>query len=193
MIPFRDLPIRRKLTVIVTLTTGAALVLTSTIFVSYDLIRLRQELRQRIAMLAQVIGANSTASLTFEDRPTAEETLETLGAQDRITEAAIYEKDGSLFAHYARDAAGAVAVPQRPGRDGSRFEAGRLVEFAPMMLAGERIGTVYLAFDLEEMRGSLLKAATTMVVVTGAALFVALLLLSRLQRVISDPVADLSR
>jgi PAS domain S-box-containing protein len=192
MRPFRDLPIKRKLTLIIMVTSGTALLLTCGLFVTYELRRLRDEMQQRLSMLAGVVGANSTAALAFKDHQAADETLSNLGSQPRIVCAAIYGGDGTLFAGYRRAGAGADEPPPRPGDDGARSEGGRLMQFSPIVLDAERIGTVFLSSDMQEMQESVRRGASIAVLVLVASLVLALLISSRLQRVISAPIDHLA-
>src|SRR2546422_4898850 len=72
---FRDLSIRRKLTLIIMLTSSVALLLACAAFVSYDLYTFRQAKVHDLTTLAEIIGSNSTAALTFGDSNSAKEIL----------------------------------------------------------------------------------------------------------------------
>src|SRR2546426_184211 len=72
---FRDLSIKRKLRLIIMTNVGAALVLASTAYFSYDLVALRKETKSDLSILAQIIGSNSTAALSFNDANSAQEIL----------------------------------------------------------------------------------------------------------------------
>jgi signal transduction histidine kinase/DNA-binding response OmpR family regulator len=190
----RDLSIRKKLTVIILLSTSVALLLACGLFLAYDLYNRREAMRHRLVMLSGVVEANSRASLAFQDRSSEEETLATLRAQEPIICAAIYRADGSLFAWYSREGGGCEAPPASPGQaDGARFEQGRLIQFSPIVLDGQRIGTVFLASNLDELSHSIRVNAGIALLLMAGALGVALLLASRLQRVISGPLARVAQ
>jgi len=91
---FQNLPIRRKLAVLIVATGGIALMLASVAQWIFKSIDLRQQALAEISTLAEVIGANTTAALTFQDRQAAEETLSALRADKRIVAAAVFGKDG---------------------------------------------------------------------------------------------------
>ena len=55
--------------------------------------------------LAEVLGSNSTAALTFNDPATAREVLQSLSAKEHVMAAALYRIDGAIFATYVRDPA----------------------------------------------------------------------------------------
>src|SRR5208282_3894926 len=103
---FQNLPIKRKLTTVMMLTSNAALLLSCVGFVGYQLLSCIQNEKQDLATLGDVIAANSTAALSFGDQSAAEETLRGLKAEPRILKACLYAQNGTLFATYTRDGSG---------------------------------------------------------------------------------------
>jgi len=89
MLAFRDLSIRRKLTLIIMLTSSVALLLACAAFVSYDLYTFRRAKVHDLTTLAEIIGSNSTAALTFGDSNSAKEILGALSANQHIAAADI--------------------------------------------------------------------------------------------------------
>src|SRR2546425_11702584 len=94
---FRDLSIRRKLTLIIMLTSSVALLLACVAFVSYDLYTFRQAKVHDLATLAEIIGSNSTAALTVGDSNSAQQILAALSANQHIAAACVYIGDGRRF------------------------------------------------------------------------------------------------
>ncbi len=193
MTPFRDLPIRRKLLLMMMLVSGGALLIASTGLIATDFLRFRRDMAQNLATLADVVGRNSTASLTFNDVGAAEDTLTALKAEPSVVSACIYDGGGRVFARYHRSDASQLPCPIRPGpAPGHQFAESSLSLFLPIRLQGEQIGVVYVRSDLEELYGRLkLQAATVTAVLLAAVLF-AFLLSSRLQRSISRPILNLA-
>ena len=145
---FRDLSIRRKLTLIIMLTSSVALLLACAAFVSYDLYTFRQAKVHDLTTLAEIIGSNSTAALTFGDSNSAKEILGALSANQHIAAACIYTRNGQVFAKYLRgDPMARFSLPETQ-EDGSRFGSNELALFSKITLDGEKIGTVYLRSDL---------------------------------------------
>jgi hypothetical protein len=72
MLNLRNLSIRAKLTTIAMVTTGVALLLAGTTLVAFEISSWRADLPHRMTSMAEIIGANSTAALTFEDARAAE-------------------------------------------------------------------------------------------------------------------------
>src|SRR6266700_3478214 len=104
MIGKRKHSIRAKLTGIIMLTSTIAVLLACLGFVISDLVNLRGRLAGDLSTLAQVVGSNSTAALTFGDRQAAGEVLNALRAKPSIIAACIYTKRGEPFARYAPNA-----------------------------------------------------------------------------------------
>src|SRR5690349_6850125 len=147
---FRDLSIRRKLTLIVMITTCSAILLACGAFFAFDMHSLRESRMHDLDTLAEVLGSNSTAALTFNDQIAAQEVLQSLSAKEHIMAAALYRGDGTIFATYLRDSANAPALFPPAETDGTRFEPRRLVDFDTIVLDGHHLGTVFLASDLGE-------------------------------------------
>jgi two-component system, cell cycle sensor histidine kinase and response regulator CckA len=172
------LPLRHKLTVIALTAAAAALVLTCTAFVVYDVVTFREALVRRLTTQAEIAGRQSAASLVFADPETANAILGALGADPRLLSAAIYTSDHRLFARYSRggdDAAGAGLVVSRP------------IEFD-----GRVIGSIDVRSDLAEITDRLQRYAVIALLVLLASIGVAHWIASRLQRVITEPVRRLS-
>src|SRR5437773_2242053 len=100
----RDLSIQYKLMVIVLLTSSVALILAGIAFAVYDLTTFRLKMVDDVSILAESIGINSSAALSFGVQGSGEEILQLLKAQPHVVAAAIYSApDGKMFAHYKRD------------------------------------------------------------------------------------------
>ena len=189
----RDASIKRKLLVIMMLTSLAVLLVASASFLSYEQYRFRRGIVRDLATLADVIGANSTAALAFGDRSAAIDTLSALRAEPRVVLAQIHDKDSRVFATYRRDGKTAPALSLAPPPGGHEFGADHLAVSRPILLAEEMVGSVSLWSDLEEGRARLRQYSLIAgLVVLGSGLM-ALVLSTRLQRVISLPIQGLAR
>ncbi len=189
---FDDLSIRRKLTLIIMATASVALVLASAVFSLYDRYTFRQAKVHDLTTLADLIGANSTAALTFGDSNSAREILSALRARKHIVVACIYTRNGQVFANYLRgNPRGHFSAPPVEG-DTSRFGNNQLILFREIVLGGEKIGTIYLQSDLDEMRERRNRYALVLAFVVLASSLAAYLLSSKLQRAISEPIRALA-
>ena len=142
---------------------------------------------------AEIISANSMAALAFRDERTVSEILGALRAKEEIEAAAIYTPDGRVFAVYHRDPQRRAALPSRPEATGYRFDENALRVFHGIVLHEQSLGTLYIQSDMQQWYARLRNyTAIVGILMLGAALF-ALLLSSRMQRVISQPILDLEQ
>src|SRR2546422_1649337 len=183
----RDWPIRQKLTAMLVLISGLVLLLTSAALVGYQYWLFRQTMRSTLSVRGRILATNTTASLAFANDADARELLAALRADPHIVAAALYDKNGHLFATYPANLPGG-ALPPTPGPDGYRFERGKLIGFQPVAEAGsQRLGTLYLAADLEAVYATLRLSGVIAAAVMAVALLAADLLSRGLQGTISQP------
>ena len=186
----RDIPIRRKLRLIIMLTSGAALLMACAGFVTYEWMTFRGTMTRNLQTLGEVIGRNSAAALLFGDAKAAENNLSALQAVPAVIAGRIYTVSGQPFGVYTRTGSAASELP-KPLLDGAVFTRGNLVLFVPIIHKGERIGTIGLQSDMQEMQHRLQRYAGIVALVLGAALCVALALSGRLGRLVSEPILNL--
>src|SRR5947209_15170212 len=188
----RDTPIKRKLMLVVLLASGFALLLMGVTLITYEVITFRRSLAVNMSVLAEIIGANSTASLAFKDATSAREILNALSAEHQITSAAIYDEQKKIFAHFPTDAP-LSNYSSKPKGDSYRFSKTHLEMFQPIILDGNRIGTIYLQAGLGAMYTRIAVYGVLLAVVTACAALGAIGLTTTLQKRISDPVLELAR
>src|SRR6476646_8805908 len=93
-----------KLIMIATASSAVALLLFSFAFASRDRAVSRSQAKHTLLIQANVIGANSAATLAFGDKSAAEEYLSALDKDSQIDYAALYDSNGHLFAQYVSKA-----------------------------------------------------------------------------------------
>jgi two-component system sensor histidine kinase/response regulator len=189
---FRDQSIKRKLTLIMMLISVVALVLSCASFIVYDQIFSRRAMAQDLASLAELIGSNSTAAITFNDPDSATEILEALRVKPQITSACIYNREAKPFAQYVRRDQLSSFRPPAPQPDGSRLAADRLELFHSITLDGEVVGFLYLESDLQALHSRLAHYSWIVGIIVLVVCFLSFLLSSRFQRVISRPIVGLA-
>jgi two-component system NtrC family sensor kinase len=192
MTKLRDRPIKSKLTTITMLTSGVALLLACAAFVGYELTVFRTGIVNELSTTAAIVGDNSAAALAFDDPDSARQTLRSLNVHPHIIGAALYGRNGKLFASYHRAPAAAAFDPPPAQAQGYRFADDRLKLFHRFDLAGEHAGTVYIESDLSELRSRMSRYALIGAGVLLVSWAVAFLLAARLQRAISAPVSHLA-
>jgi signal transduction histidine kinase len=190
---FRNTPIRRKLMTMILVTSGVVLLLTCVAFVGYELLTFRQAAVQQLTTLGEVIAAESTGAVAFDNQHDATEILAALKAERHVVAACLYNERGEVFARYP-EAAPDSAFPKTPMPDGVRFVAGHLVDFTPVVQVkgSQRFGTLYLSSDMDAMYERLRLYSDIAVLVILIASIVAYALSRTLQRQVSDPIFSLA-
>ena len=101
MQPFADIPIAKKLISIMLATTVSALLLALLMQAFTEGMAYRKDIIRNLSTMADVIGTNSAAAITFEDRALANQVLHSLEAEPSITNGHIFDINGGLIAVYA--------------------------------------------------------------------------------------------
>jgi HAMP domain-containing protein len=208
----RNLPVKQKITAITLFTILVVSLLSSTAYVVIESGRARSAIVDELKTIAGIVADNSTAALVFNDPSSADETLSALKAKTDIIGAAIFRRNGSLFATYAAGSPdyrplGQQAAKERPLSAGSianqpasegglnavRFYDGLLELVAPILLDGEVVGTLVLRSNLDQIASSLWTYILIALAVMLFSLGIAFVLISRMQRVISTPIERLRK
>jgi len=196
---FPRLSLARKLTAIGVVTSTVSLVVAAAILMAFDLSNARHRLVRDTGMLADVIGGNSTAAITFGDAEVASETVGAVVVNDDIISTAIWDRQGRLFARFDR-ATGAVDIRPFPpaalhvqrGGQWSEFTSDTLRLARPIVLNNEIIGTVTIESDLsslwEQVEASGLVLGLVLLGTSGLSFALA----SRIQRTVSAPLLRLT-
>jgi len=187
----QDQSIKRKTMVVMMMTSVAVLLLTATAFTVYDLATYRSNLARSLAGAAAIIADHSSAALTFRDERDARATLASLRADPRIVAAALYDRQGNLFARYPAQAP-LNEFPAVPGNGGWRSEGGRVIVFEPVMEGGARLGTLYLKSSLHPLFRRLQMYGGMVLPILVGSVLVALALSNALQRRITRPILALA-
>jgi diguanylate cyclase (GGDEF)-like protein len=185
---FRDVSIRRKLTIVITAAVQVFLAASVVAFVAFDRRSTRAALTREVAALADVVGSASGAALAFADAEAAHLTLESVRVRPNIVSARLFDTSGKALARYGLPGVTASG----PGAEGAEFWGERLVVNRRIWYRGEFLGSVSLEADLSEMNARMLRFGATAVALFLVAGGAGLLLASRLQRVISLPILGLS-
>jgi two-component system, sensor histidine kinase and response regulator len=195
----RNLSLARKIIVVTMGVTSTALLLACFALVAYDSTTARTSLTEDIGMLADVVGANSTAAVSFSDKKIATEILSAVAVNENVRMAAVF-RDGAVFTRFDRQPGTAsTSILTRVAPDLVRqpravftFEGDSLRLVRPILLDRNVIGGVYLESDLGGLRDRRRRLIGTIALVLSGALAVAFFLSSRLQRLISSPILRLT-
>lgn len=190
---WRSLGVRRKLMLVIQLTSSVGVTVACVVFLLYVWVNVREVLARDLIVLADVIANNSTAALTFSDAAAGRETLQALRARPHILRADLYDKDGQLFASFLGEEGTPLIPAPPPGPDSERFENERLMVTRPVVLNNKRVGTIYIESDLDPLYERVRVYSLAAVFVLLVAIAVSYVLSAVLQRAISEPVLALAR
>lgn len=187
MTRLRDLPLHNKFLLILMRSAGAALFVAWLLFACVAAVKLYTDSAGRINTLARATAFNVQAALAFDDAKEARVILSSLQADSSVVYACVKQGD-KVFAELVLR--GHAAGSNCGLRDGRWYADLSIAE--PVVLDGERLGTLYLAADITPVWREL---AGYLVVVGGvafAALGVAAMLGIRLSRHMIQPVLELT-
>ena len=95
----------------------------------YERENFRADTVSELTALADTLGANTAASLAFNDQKTAHEMLGALRAEGNVLAACLYDNQGHIFAEYRRAGLSSAFAMPSPQEDGARFEPGSVSPF----------------------------------------------------------------
>ena len=192
------LSLAKKLTGIGVITSTVSLVVAAAILMAFDLSNARHRLVRDTGMLADVVGTNSTAAITFADSKGASDIVGAVVVNDDIMSTAIWDRDGRLLARFDRNAGEpatpfpAIALAVRDGEQWSEFANGILRMARPIALNHEVIGTVTIESDLSSLWEQVAASGLVLGLVLIGTFALSLALASRIQRVVSSPLLRLT-
>lgn len=195
---FSKISIKGKLLLLALLTSGIAILSASTIFITAEMMFTRRALVQELSTTAEIIGANSTAAIVFDDGPAAAEILSALKTKPNVLGAKIVTPDGIVLAEYIGprgDGVTSIALPAldpESDRGEARFFDTHVEISRAIVLDGQTIGFLRLVSDLDYINQRKQVLLATGALAISLSFLIAIFLSSRLQAVISAPVLHLA-
>lgn len=197
--------IKRKIMLITLGTSFLVVLLVSLILITNQMMSYRLDLQKNIAAVADMVAYSSSAPLMFSDPAAAESLLSSLSTNPTILSGHIFNADGVLFASYKNPAAheayrlpeklsGAQRLALQEGeRNSSFWHIGSSYNMVrPIIIEGRRIGFVLLHSSTSPLREMFVKVASLSAVILLCALFLAYVIASRLQNLITQPIVSLA-
>ena len=197
---FRDAPLKRKLMLLVMAASVVVVMVAFLAFAVSEAISSRRSLRQEITAMGEIVGANTAAAVTFNDRKAAEETLSALRGNPHIVAAYVLANDGLVFAKYTAENAGRdpkekLEPPPRLVERTDSFWSWNsdLKAVVPISLDGQKVSTVVVLADMKELRSRQTGFLAVVVVFMLGSFIAVYLVFSRLQGLITDPLLHLAQ
>lgn len=188
---FRDVSLRWKAVIMMLSVCAISLLLAVAGMLVQTRSAFERQTEQKLFLLADVIGSNSTAALTFKDVAAATETLSALHSDEHVMAAGLFDAQGVLFARYLRPDVN-VEFPKAPRVDQqAEIHSGRAEITRAIDLKGREIGAVYLLADTSEWDAILWRFASIAGIMFVAVLTVGFFVSISLQRLVTKPITDL--
>ncbi|HEX2139563.1 MAG TPA: ATP-binding protein [Woeseiaceae bacterium] len=161
--------VRRKVLVIVLVTTFVALLVSAIALLTYEARGYRSFLFSDVTTQADILARTSAPALAFNDAAAATATLAMMSSRPVIDAAAIYTADGKLFATY-RQIGNTRPFPDTAEARGPQVEGRAMTLFHPIVENNQLLGTVYLRAKYE-----LADRVVDYLLILGAVMLVSLL------------------
>ena len=181
----------RKMTLMGLLASTLASITLMAAFLVFDSISSRSLLQSRLSTLADIIGQNSTAALSFNDEPAAVEVLGALRTEPPVVSGCLYDPSGHLFAQYHRQP-NSQLCPALHSQISNRGRGYSSV-IRPVMLHDESVGTLFLTSDLQDLHKRWRHMLLVACLLGALAMIVGGIAGSFLQQAISKPISDLAK
>jgi signal transduction histidine kinase/ActR/RegA family two-component response regulator len=181
-----------KLTWLLTLTSGGAIVGVCTALALLDYFNLRHEAISALESHTMIVAMNSGAPLAFDDRASAAEALAAFRVRPGVVEATLFDIRGRPFERYARaDAEDSPALSPQPigSHDFGRWH----VLSVPIEERDLTLGRLQLLYDLQYTHARLWRNLTLSALVTAVAVLLVYLFSRRIRDVVMRPIASLDR
>ncbi|APG27929.1 hypothetical protein A7E78_08825 [Syntrophotalea acetylenivorans] len=191
----RNWSIKNKLKAVIVLTSLAVLLVLFLVFAVNQRNFLRNSLLQEMDVLSRNIANNCAASVIFNDRPTAGETLESLQANPQVIAGIIYDADGQVFSSYYKQQTNNSPMPYPPDLllNAGHLFSGRHLDIVQDIGHGrEHLGILHLRTNLDKIETTLMRYIGFGFLGLGGAFILAWLLADRLQGIISKPIEQLA-
>jgi signal transduction histidine kinase/ActR/RegA family two-component response regulator len=178
-----------KVTWLVTLTSGLAIVAVCFTLAALDYVNLRNDTLEAMRAQSLIVAMNSGAPLAFGDRANAAEALAAYRARPEVASATLFDATGKRFAAFRRD--GDAGPDLSLQVDGATDLDPWMVFVRPVEDHGMQLGHLQVVFDTALMRGHLWRSLGLSAGVAAFAVLLVYLFAQRIKDVLIRPIASL--
>jgi two-component system, sensor histidine kinase len=162
------------------------------VFAIYDYLDSRTRLVREVTLLADMIGNNSLAPLTFNDATAASEALRATAVNEHIVDVQLFMPDGTFLAGYVRPGGQAEAKrPYHGSEPFAVFEGDRLRVVRSIVLEDAVVGSISVVSDTEDIAAREKRFVAIASGTLFGAFWIALALSRATARLIFSPIARL--
>ncbi|MEO0951789.1 MAG: response regulator [Pseudomonadota bacterium] len=199
--PLDKLLIGPKVQLIIVVAAAIAVSSSLVLSIGGQALKAEDDLSQQLHTLADVVGKNSVAAITFEDGEQLRRLLNSLFANRSVIASAVFNRDGrplgevhnSVGESFPLPMGWVTAVLRGGGETYRRVGTSHVEVLHPVLLDGELIGMIFLRSNFSPVRDSVYQAlligGVALVVGLGTALLLASLLTPKLVRPLTDLAA----
>ena len=194
------LSLATKLRLMIVFAAGAALFVASGLYITSEVLNLRQNLAQQLVTLAQSVAAN-VGALPAADRALARTMLQSMQVDPNVRAAALFDAAGHPLTSITFGDQSVSRAEQLERRlTASSADDGRTLRFlgftsvqiqVPVEVNGAKGGSILVDADLARLYVQLKRYLELMALALSAAWLVAIFLATRMQRVICAPINEL--
>lgn len=206
----KNLPIKQKILALTLLTSAMLLIATSVTFIVGEYLSKRESLIESSTTLANVFSINSTSAVMFNDKDAAHELLLALTVDPKVISAQIYLNDMTLFAHYSNPIvkkhftllpntkqdkivmSGKVQSIVENKQTTKELQKDFLTISSPIIIDDQVLGVIRFQIDLTPLNKSVLKKGGVALVFLLLVFILIYFMSKYLQKLISDPIDNLS-
>lgn len=197
----KDIPLKYQLIVVIFSISLTSLWVASCAFIFYDRYAYKENMRHELTVLARIIADQSASSVAYENHDQVMQILASLGVKSDILSACVRNEFGEKIAGYVRRLR-APEINASTESDAeclhdqdfiSRFSEDYFDLLQPVMWEGtQKIGELHIRQDLRELNKRFKVFSVVMLLIMVIASLVTIILSSRIQRVISTPISNLT-
>jgi signal transduction histidine kinase/DNA-binding response OmpR family regulator len=187
---FQPMSLKGKFLLILVLTSALSLLFACSILVLNDQWQIRKSLVEELADQAGLIAGISSAALVFHDKDAAQEILSAFRHQSNVLQAVLFTAKGNILSQYQ---------PGAPPDFVNSFEqtiyrvSWQSIEiYRKIYMNNEHVGTVYLLSNLQAVYQRFHDLLLITIVAMVLSCLLALVIASRLQKSILDPLVHLT-
>ncbi len=197
----RNLSLRKKLIMVILFITVCSVVVASVGIMVFERIQTNEFMIADLAAMADVIGNNSSAALSFDDPEAATEILSALSAKPWLVAGVLRRADGTLFASYVSPGLEVEAATYSRWTEQewlkAESESGYISDHhlclgRPIFSDGKRVGSIMLALNLHLLDARTSSSSAFAMLIMGISILVAIGLAAWLQHVITRPIIHLT-
>ncbi|WP_018294383.1 PAS domain S-box protein [Mariprofundus ferrooxydans] len=190
-----SISIKNQLQLYFVLALGFIVLLMGGVWISYDQVLHEREAERVLTVESEIIGAAVKPALMFNDRQLAGEMLQSMQFDKDISVVTLFTADGKTLYNYRAkgDHADSTGPVTFQNSNSSAYGGGKLSLYRVVMHKGRPVGVIYLKSVLNHMQENRFAGIMTVVLTMLGCLVVGLVLASRLQHKIAEPISGLAK